>query len=301
MPKEGDRPGVAPGREVPLSHDSGRFGSRAFARALLPAAGVPASGRHPRAGAAGALDDEADGGGRAATAVIERREASVSVAPPARASRRRLLPFEVLLTSATGARPLFEPGPFDELRCAQRVVPAGRGARHDVEYLAWRGPTDQGRHRAFGCFRLDEAEPLVDLRRQQAFWLRLRAERGIRTLPQARVRGPRTAPCGAPREGVLQLEPALASGPYSRSGQPTLDARDVAEVVRRARGPERVAWLEEAFRAEPAAGTAVHRYYLDADLTAWLVRHEGSSKVLAALRPSAEARDRGLLFYPRRA
>ncbi|MGE0708010.1 MAG: hypothetical protein AB7N76_14945 [Planctomycetota bacterium] len=265
----------------PRPEESRRFGSRAFARRLVEDSGRAApSGRHTRS--------------------IERAEAPVMVAPAARVSRRRLLPFEVLLTGAGGTQPLFRPGPFDELRCFQRRVEGTQ--RHELEFLTWLAPQDRGSegYRAFGVLRLDEAEPLVDLRRQQSFWLRLRAERGLRTLPQARVEGPRREPGGLPREGLLRILPALGSGGYRRDGQPDLEPRDVLEIVRaRASGLERVAWMEEAFRAPSPAGMALHRYYLDADLTAYLVRQEGMQKTICALVPSDEARARGLLIYPR--
>lgn len=260
--------------------ESKRFGSRAFARNLMSERGqVAPSGRHRRP--------------------IERRESAVVVAPAPTGGRRRLLPFEILLTRAGATQPLFAPGPFDELRCYQRRVPSDR---HGLEFLTWLSPHDRGSeaYRAFGVLNLDEAEDLVELRRQQALWLRLRAERGVRTLPQARVRGPRSAADGLPREGLLELEPCLASGPYRRGGQPDLSEADLSGLMRAARGLERVAWMEEAFRHEPPAGVALHRYYLDVDLTVFLVRHEGRRKTVCALVPSEEARARGLLIYPTR-
>lgn len=268
--------------------ESKRFGSRAWARELMAERGQAASssGRFQRA--------------------IERREAAVVVAPKASAGKRRLLPFEIQLMQAGSSEPLFRPGPFDELRVFQRRVDASRrvdAKRHSLEFLTWLSPHDQGSeaYRAYGVFRLEEAEPLVDLRRQQSFWLRLRAEHGLRTLPQARVRGKRTGMDGLPREGRLEIEPRLASGPYQRSGQRDLDQREVCGLMRdHASGFERVAWMEEAFRSEVPRGMALHRYYLDADLSVYLVRQVGLSKTVCVLTASEEARARGLLIYPNR-
>jgi hypothetical protein len=261
--------------------ESRRFGSRAFARKLLENRGQTApSGRHKRG--------------------IQRVEATVVVGPPARVGRRRLLPFGMFLTGAQGTTPLYAPGPFDELRCVQRRV---EGRAHDLEFVTWQPPQDQGSEefRAFGCFRLDEAEDLVDLRRQQGFWLRMRAERSVRTLPQARVRGRRKAHDGLPREGVLQIEPAMCSGVYTRSRQPDLESVDVVEIMRtRASGLERVAWMEEAFRSAAPEGIALHRYYLDRDLSLYLVRQTGMRKIVSCLVASESARAQGLLIYPQR-
>jgi hypothetical protein len=265
--------------DPPRPQESQRFGSRAWARELLNERGqLTPSGRHVRA--------------------VERHELALAAAPTVEAGRRRLLPFQVQLMQAGSTAPIFQPGPLDELTCHQRLVGA---ERHRVEFLSWLSPYDQGSEgfRPFGVFRFSEAQPLPDLRRRPAFWRRLREECGLKTIPGARVRGQRHGPDGAPRQGRLEFEPAMGSGPFRRSGQPKLDVEDVREVMRRrAGGLERVAWLEEAFGIHAPQGRTLHRYYLDADLTAYLVRHHRDEKTVCTLTPSAEARAQGLLIYP---
>ena len=40
--------------------------------------------------------------------------------------------------------------------------------------------------------------------------------------------------------------------------------------------PERIAWMELTFQDAPSAGEIVHRYYLDEQKQAWMVRHHWS-------------------------
>lgn len=243
------------------------------------------SGRHPR---------------------LERREGAVvtaSVGTTAEAGRRRLLPFELRLASATGSTLLFGAGPFDEMRCFQRRVTG----RHSVEYLTCLEPRDIGSegYEPFGRLDLSEARPLAPLRRQQRLWLELRS-RGIRSLPSARICGPRRDDEGKAREGVIQLEPMLdagsgsfkrGSGSFKRGSQPELSGPEVASILQNATGLERVAWLEEGFRAPTAPGEALHRYYLDGALTLYLVRQTGMSKTITVLEPTSTRARRGLLIY----
>lgn len=242
-----------------------RFGSRAYARQLLEARGqVSSSGAFER--------------------LVERHEAPVSQVEAPSEGRRRILPFELFLSNAHGSRQLFGCGPFDELRCFQRWVTT----RHQVEYLRWLTPNDSGSEgfRPFGCFRLDQARPLPDLRKARRFWAALR-EHDVSVVPQARVRGRRTDAAGLPREGLLTIDPAMASGVYTRHDQRDLDAAEVGRLLRGVpTSVERIAWLEEAFRKPAPVGVVLHRYYLDAELNAWLVRHDRDGKRLIPLNAS---------------
>lgn len=234
------------------------------------------SGRHPR---------------------LQRREGAVvtaSVGATAEAERRRLLPFELRLASAMGSLLLFKAGPFDEFRCFQRRVTG----RHSVEYLTCLEPRDFGSegYEPYGRLDLADSMELAPLRRQQSLWLKLRA-RGIRTLPQPRLRGPRTGQDGKAREGLLRLEPRLESGSYQRGSQDSLSGEEVREILQAASGLERVAWLEEGFRTPVPAGEALHRYYLDSDMTVYLVRQTGTRKTVTRVHPTAKAARRGLLIY----
>lgn len=255
--------------------ESRRFGSRAYARELLSQSGQL---------------ERSD--------VFERRvlraEGRVEAPPTVAQGRRRLLPFEVLLASGGASMQLFAPGPFDELRCYQRRV----ATAHRVEYLTWLNPHDVGTegYRSLGSFRLAAAEALPVLGRE--FWRRLRAACGARALPSARVRGRRVGADGLPREGTLGITPAMSSGAFQREGQPDLAADEVQAALRAVpTSRERIAWLESAFRRAAPDGVVLHRYYLDAEANAWLVRQEGSARVLVAMAKSAEAVP-GLWIYP---
>jgi hypothetical protein len=277
------------GAARPRQEATQRFGSRAWARKLMEARGeVCPSGRHPR---------------------LERREGAVvtaSVGATAEAGRRRLLPFELRLATATGSTLLFGAGPFDELRCFQRRVTG----RHSVEYLTCLEPRDFGSegYEPFGRIDLSESMPLAPLRRQQRLWLELRS-RGIRTLPSARIRGQRRDVEGNHRQGVINLEPRLdagsgsykrGSGSFKRGSQPLLSGEEVSEILLNATGLERVAWLEEGFRSATAPGEALHRYYLDRNLTLYLVRQTGMDKTITVLEPTSTRARRGLLIYAKR-
>jgi hypothetical protein len=275
--------------EVPVTEDAlvrvrteeaRRFGSRAYARQLLEERGhaTPSGGFDRR---------------------VLRREAKVeATSPTAEASRRRLLPFELFLSSGNGSRRLFSTGPYDELRCFQRWVTT----RHGVEYLSWLQPNDTGSEgfRAFGCFRLELAEELPDLRRAREFWARLRTEHAVHVLPRARVRGRRTDATGLPREGLLRIDPAMSSGVYQRDGQPDLDTPTVGTLLRSVPTPlQRITWIEEAFRKPAPVGITLHRYYMDATLRCWLVRQEGARKRICELIPSGDPAP-GLWIYAAR-
>lgn len=246
-----------------------RFGSRAFARSHLAERGsLAGSGRGRRVES---VEREAKG--------LQSRLLHL---------RRRLLPFELLLSGGNASEVIFRPGPFSELRCYERVVTT----RHDVEYFTFLVPHDRGSegYQAFGSLRLSASKPLRDLQLAEGLWGRL-AREGVHTLPFPRVSGARGG-------GLLRVLPDMEES-FAREGQPTLSLVQVTRLLlEAASGLERVTWCEAAF--SQVAATPVHRYYLDTDLRLFLIRHEGIQKRVAILEPSAAARSRGLLIHARR-
>ncbi len=267
-------PATAPTRQSKAASD--RFGSRAWARALVTDRGqVTPSGRHTR------------------VEVCEGPADAAARADARRAGRHRLLPCQVFLATGAGSRPLFPAGPFDEFRCAQRQVrPA-----HELEFLTRLDARDQGTedYRPFAKFDLRRGgEPLPRLSRVRPFWEQLAARHGLRAIPRPRLRE------AALREGLITLAPGVSSGVFRRPGQQALPYAEVLDLLRATCSPiEWIAWLETAFPAPPE-GTILHRYYLDADLTVHLVRHHWrEGKSLRRAQPTADAP--GLWLYPARA
>lgn len=246
-----------------------RFGSRAFARSLLAQRGsLVESGRARRVES---VEREARG--------LQSRLLDI---------RRRLLPFELLLSGGSASERIFRPGPFSELRCYERRVTT----RHEVEYFSFLVPHDRESegYQPFGSLRLGAAQPLRDLELAADLWARL-AREGVHTLPRPRASGPRGG-------GLLRVLPDMEQR-FARAGQPTLSQVQVTRLLLEAASSlERVTWCEAAF--SEVAPVPLHRYYLDTDLRLFLVRHEGIQKRVAVLEPSDAARSRGLLIHARR-
>lgn len=268
-----------------------RFGSRAYARALVdrPAAPrrlgkesdrlrriresdrLPASGESERHKRVEAVEGRGKG--------LQHRLLDL---------RRRLLPFELRLQSGGASQVLFQPGPYSETRCYERQVEG----RHEVEYFSFLVPHDRDSegYQPFGALRLTSAEPLADLQLCGALRKRL-AREGVHTLPSPRVSGARGG-------GLLRVLPDMGES-FSLPGQPSLSLTQVTRLLLEAMsGLQRVKWFESAFCE--IAPVPVHRYYLDTDLNLYLIRHEGMEKRIAVLEPSAAAASRGLLIHARR-
>ncbi|MBX3470286.1 MAG: hypothetical protein KF878_25750 [Planctomycetes bacterium] len=196
--------------------------------------------------------------------------------------RRRLLPFDLVLTQAQGALPLFRAGPFDELRLFQRRVTS----THDTEWVQRAAPGDLRRERfePFAVFRLraGRGEPVPALGADPRLVGHLRQALGT-----AGVLAPRRWLHDAPGE--------------QRLGRPGASPGEDARTLDAARGllddRQRIAWLESAFSTPPADGAAVHRYYLGGALTAYVVRHDAAGKRLFVAEAAAAARGLGLLVY----
>jgi hypothetical protein len=250
-----------------------RFGSRAWARKLAERAGpaTPSARlRHIDAGLA--------------TAAPQMRQES------RRAGRHRILPCQLWLALGAGSLELFPAGPFDEFRCSQRQV----RSRHSFEYLTYLAANEVASegYRPFARFDLRGAPtPLPRLSRALGFWKRLHADYGVRAIPRPRLTQ------GGRREGRVQIAAGLGSGVFRRPGQPGLPYAALLDMLRElCTGPEWIAWLESAFPA-PAPGEVWHRYYLDADLQAYLVRDEGA-RGKRLLKATLSAERPGLLVYP---
>lgn len=231
-----------------LQAEHERFGSRAWARALVSERGeLTPSGRHRRI--------DLDEGAPPSEARGETR----------RAGRHRILPCRVFLSTALDSRELFPAGPFDEFRCAQRQV---RG-QHEVEFLTRLDPHDAASeaYRPFARFDLrGPGEPLPRLSRERAFWAELASRHGLRALPRPRLRHADLA------DGQIALAAGVTSGVFQRPGQAPVAYAEILDLLRATCAPAHwIAWLETAFPAPPS-GAIVHRYYLDADLEAYLVR-----------------------------
>jgi hypothetical protein len=200
--------------------------------------------------------------------------------------RTRIMAFDLVLTQASGAVPVFRAGPFDELRLFQRAITT----RHDTEWLQRAAPGDLSRERfqPFAVFRLTPARalPVAELGR---------SPRLVATLKQ--VLGP---------DGVLAPRRWLATKAGDERGCSSAFARPGAAapspaLLEAARAHlddgQRIAWLESAFTVPPAGDAVVHRYYLGSHLGAYLVRHDARGKQLFVAEPAAAARGQGLIVY----
>ena len=256
-----------------------RFGSRAYARALLTERGTLAEADGQRR-----VGQESDPHHR--VEAVEGRAKGLQ--NRLLDLRRRLLPFELLLQSGSSSEVIFRPGPYSETRCYERQVTG----KHDVEYFSFLVPHDRDSegYQPFGALRLQSATPLADLELCGDLYKRL-AREGVHTLPSPRVSGVRGG-------GLLRILPDMGES-FATPGQPNLSLTQVTRLLlEAATGLQRVKWFESAF--SEVTSTPVHRYYLDTDLNLYLVVHEGMEKRVAILEPSRAAASRGLLIHARR-
>ncbi|MCO5166768.1 MAG: hypothetical protein M9894_10430 [Planctomycetes bacterium] len=213
---------------------------------------------------------------------VERQEKIESGRLQRGRGRRRLLPFDLVLTQAHGATPLFRAGPFDELRLFQRLV----ATAHDTEWLQRAAPGDLGRERfqPFAVLRLraERAQPVPSLASDPRLVGRLRQALGT-----AGVLAPRRWLRDVPGEQRLARSGASAAEDALTLGA----ARDLLD------DRQRIAWLESAFSTPPPAGQVAHRYYLGNTLTVYVVRHDAQGKRLFVGEAAAAARGLGLLVY----
>jgi hypothetical protein len=267
------------GAQMVRRMESERFGSRAYARALLAERGALAQSDRQRR-----IGKESDRHRRVEAVEREAKGLQSRLLD----LRRRLLPFELLLQSGGSSEVIFQPGPYSETRCYERVV----AGRHDVEYFSFLVPHDRDSegYQPFGALRLQSATPLADLELCGELRKRL-AREGVHTLPSPRISGTRGG-------GLLRVLPDMGET-FAAPGQPILSLTQVTRLLlEAATGIQRVKWFESAFTEVPAV--PVHRYYLDTDLHLYLVRHEGMEKRFTILEPSKAAASRGLLIHARR-
>lgn len=196
---------------------------------------------------------------------------------PRRSAPRHDLGSDVLLSLAHGTRVLFPRGPIDELAFFLRgdVSP-----RHDLEFVT-RGTSEAFEGHAL--LRLDRPGAdvaLPPLRAVEARWAALRAEHGLTGLPR-----PEPAPG---REGLNRV--AARGCAHVDEVRRRLSQAETLTLLRAELTVlERIAWVEQAFRAPPDG--IVHRYYLEADGTPWLVRHTREARrVIRGERAAAAVR-----------
>lgn len=231
-----------------------------------------------------------------------RASAGLRVGDPV-VGRRRLLPFDLLLTLGHASVRLFSAGPFDEFQFFQRTG----AAQTAVEYLTCLTPKFSGSesYKPFGVFRFHSvhAQALPELSRARELWRALRAY-GISKVPAARALARRQGfgsfdPTTATEEGRNRIQATIRSGVFLRPGQRDISYVELLDILRTTlSGPEKIAWIEGAFRHSLAHGEVVQRYYLDRELRAYVVRHHWEEgKALYQAEPSGGHQARGLLIY----
>ena len=210
--------------------------------------------------------------------------------------REAVLPFEILLTTATGSLRLFPSGAIDEFRFFQRRdVPA----EHQVEYLSrldldFVGTED---YKPYGLFRIDprSSKPLFNPDSACRLWNTLQRVYGLARVPDASAfaRGGFTAhtPGCSDAYGANRLIPPLRARGVAKPGRKRLTYAEILDALRVTMKPrEKIAWIEDSFQEEPAPGEIVHRYYLGTNQQAYLVRHHWKDgKRLFQAETSAEA------------
>lgn len=194
-------------------------------------------------------------------------------AAPRRSAPRRELGDDLLLALGHGAVRLFSRGPIDELTFFQRTdVPC----RHDLEFVT-RGSVEAFEGHAL--LRLDRPAadaPLPSIRSVEARWAALREAHGLTGLPR---------PEPAPGTDGLNRVAARGCAQVDEVRRRLSQAETLTLLRTELSTLERIAWVEAAFRGTPPAGCLVHRYYLDAEGTPWLVRHDrGGKRVIRAER-----------------
>lgn len=204
--------------------------------------------------------------------------------------RTRLMPFDLVLTQAQGALPVFRAGPFDELRLFQRSITS----RHDTEWLQRAAPGDLSRERfqPFAVFRLSKARalPVAELGRSPRLVAALRLALGAEG-----VLAPRRWLAASAGAQKLACSSAFSRPGASASAAPSPALLEAART--HLDDGQRIAWLESAFSAPPLGDAVVHRYYLGSHLGAYLVRHDAHGKQLFVAEPAAAARGQGLIVY----
>ena len=201
-------------------------------------------------------------------------------------SRRRTLRCELFLTLGPASLRLFEAGPVEEFQFFQRF---GIAPDHEVEFVTRLDAADRGTEnfRAYGIFVLKGPfRRLPDLRCDRGLARRLAHKYGLERLPQASKMAPATFVPGTNR-----LRPLADARPLKRKNGRSWFFSDLLEILRRElTGPQRIAWIEEALPPPPPHSPIVHRYYIDGEKQAYLVRdHRGVGKKLYVARTSDEA------------
>lgn len=211
--------------------------------------------------------------------------------------RRRTMPCQLYLTMGWNSVPLFPRGGVDCFSFFQR---GGVSANHDVEYLARLDEEHEGSEefQPYGLFRLENklAEELPNLETRGDLWERLTSRYGLNGLPSAQALASHTFTTFDPRysepqAGVNRIDPPTSSKAYIPARKRHYSYAEVLEILRaELDSPERIAWMELTFPDAPEAGEIVHRYYLDEQKQAWMVRHHWShGKQLFRAQTNAEA------------
>jgi hypothetical protein len=209
---------------------------------------------------------------------------------------RRALPFDLFLTLGAGSIRIYQQGTIDEFRFFQR---RGVSHHHDVEFVTRLDPGDAGteNYKEFAVFKLGgESQALPDLARAESVTRTLPRIYGLERLPAARKLAaagfsafdPRH---GHPDQGWNRLTPTPSTKPLRKVGETRFTYTDVLDILRKElSGPEKIAWIEEAFPAPPPHSRIVHRYYMDSNRQAYLVRdHATEGKRLFLAETSEDA------------
>lgn len=218
-----------------------------------------------------------------------------------RVDTRRRLAFDIYLTLGHTSLKIFARGPFDEFAFFQRAeVSAG----HQFEFLTFlqAGDAETEGYKGYGVFRLDRrsATRLPDLTSDPEFWSALRGYK-LGAVPGARVLirqkfGAYKPTHESAEAGRNAVDLQACDGLFHRTRQPSLEYRDLIEIMRKGLSPvHRITWLEGAMR-RPRRGEILQRYYLDADLHAYLVRdHWELGRRLYQLQATREAESKRLI------
>jgi len=209
------------------------------------------------------------------------------VLTPSERLRRKRLPFELFLASGTQSIRLFPTGPIDPLAFFQRFHVANH---HELEFLTSLDPYDalSEDFHGFGLFKLRarESYPLPRPGEADAFFNGLARKHGLVSLPKAR-----TLIRSRTRGGLNCPRPPNSGRIYQTVGRRRFTYSDALAILRsELTGPQAIAWIEEAFVETPSHGQIIHRYYLDRERQAYLVRHHWrDGKTLYMAETSEEA------------
>jgi hypothetical protein len=200
--------------------------------------------------------------------------------------RRRTLRCDLLLTLGPASIPIFPRGPIEEFQFFQRF---GIAPDHEVEFMTRldADDADTENYGAYGIFALKGPHRrLPDLRRDRGLARRLEHKYGLGRLPHAAKMAP---PSFGP--GLNRLRPPTSTKPLRKANGRSWFFSDLLEILRiELTGPQKIAWIEEAIPPPPPHSPIVHRYYLDGNKQAYLVRdHRGVGKRLYVARTSEQA------------